>query len=344
MPNKSQKNESVKTALWYAEFLDGLPMGVYRSTVEGTLVFVNQAFAKMFGFESTRELIDYPVLDLYHDKMDRGHLVKLIMGKGHVEEVYLPLRKKDRTLMWGSITARAVSDEDGIVVFIDGFIRDVTAEVGKHIDEKESDEKFRSEGDFIVILSLEGEVLDIQRAGTTILGFPKEEVFGKRLSDIVVHKYRDSLRDFFREISKSGHEQGILTIRDGEGRLRNLRFQAYLVKENGEPHHIKAVVRDATESLRHQRAQLTAEKFKGILEMAGGVAHRLSNPLTIVNNLVTEIIADPGIDEKNRERMARIHDQVKKMNELAKKIASIKKYEAMDYVGGIKIVDLDKTS
>jgi len=39
-----------------------------------------------------------------------------------------------------------------------------------------------------------------------------------------------------------------------------------------------------------------------------------------------------------------MHDQIRKMNDIAKKISSIKKYEAMDYVAGVRIVDLDKAS
>ena len=40
----------------------------------------------------------------------------------------------------------------------------------------------------------------------------------------------------------------------------------------------------------------------------------------------------------------RIHLQIERIHELAKKIGNIRKYEAMDYVAGIKIVDIDKTS
>jgi hypothetical protein len=39
-----------------------------------------------------------------------------------------------------------------------------------------------------------------------------------------------------------------------------------------------------------------------------------------------------------------VNEQVKKLNDITKKIGSIKKYEAMDYVAGIRIVDIDKAS
>jgi hypothetical protein len=40
----------------------------------------------------------------------------------------------------------------------------------------------------------------------------------------------------------------------------------------------------------------------------------------------------------------KVHDQIQKLNSIVKKIGGIKKYRAMDYVAGIKIVDIDKAS
>ena len=40
------------------------------------------------------------------------------------------------------------------------------------------------------------------------------------------------------------------------------------------------------------RERPTKEKLQGVLEMAGGVAHRLNQPLTIVNNLLDEVLSD----------------------------------------------------
>ena len=78
--------------------------------------------------------------------------------------------------------------------------------------------------------------------------------------------------------------------------------------------------------------------------MAGGVAHSLNQPLTIVNNLLSELLAQQQPDDSIFPKLLKVHDQVIKMNEIANKIGNIKKYEAMDYVAGVKIVDIDKAS
>jgi hypothetical protein len=78
--------------------------------------------------------------------------------------------------------------------------------------------------------------------------------------------------------------------------------------------------------------------------MAGGVAHSLNQPLTIVNNLLSEILTQQQPDDTSLPKLLKVHRQINKMNEIAKKISNITKYEAMDYVAGVKIVDIDKAS
>ena len=212
-----------KSPRWHADFLDSFPVGIYRTTLEGRIIFVNKAFASIFGFDSAGDLISYPEVNLYHVRQDRGVLIKAVLDQGYVEELYIPFKKNDGTPIWCAVTARAVFDDDGIVVFLDGLMRDITEEI---------DNKERS----------------------------------------------------------------------------------------------------------------TKEKFKGVLEMAGGVAHSLNQPLTIINNLLSEVLSDLHPDDHNQQKIVKVHDQIQKLNAIVKKIGGIKKYRAMDYVAGIKIVDIDKAS
>jgi signal transduction histidine kinase len=116
------------------------------------------------------------------------------------------------------------------------------------------------------------------------------------------------------------------------------------VRRDGKAHHIKSIARDITEKIKKQKDRTNTDKFKGVLEMAGGVAHRLNQPLTIVNNLINDLIYDFRPDDPLLQKIMTINNQIQKMNEITEKIGNIKKYEAMEYVAGIKIVDIDKAS
>ena len=95
---------------------------------------------------------------------------------------------------------------------------------------------------------------------------------------------------------------------------------------------------------RADQEQLQRERLQGVLEMAGGVAHQLNQPLTIVNNLLDEVIFHIRPDDVNYEKIITMQNQITKMNEITQKIGNVRKYAAMDYVAGVKIVDIDKTS
>ena len=66
----------------YSDFLDSFPVGLYRTTLEGKLIFANKAFASIFGFDSTGDLIGYPEINLYHVRRDRGALIKAVLDQG----------------------------------------------------------------------------------------------------------------------------------------------------------------------------------------------------------------------------------------------------------------------
>ena len=60
--------------------------------------------------------------------------------------------------------------------------------------------------------------------------------------------------------------------------------------------------------------------------------------------LLNELLEQHQPDDSSLPKLLKVRHQINKMNEIAKKISNIKKYEAMDYVAGVKIVDIDKAS
>lgn len=333
-----------KSVRWYAEFLDNIPLAIYRTTLEGKLVFCNKAFAQLFGFAAVEELIGYPVVQLYRNQKDRGLFVETIIRGGRVEDFPLSLMKRDRTPLWCGVTAEVVFDEDGMAVFLDGVIRDIT----EAIKEKEAlghfDVTGTSSKDFVLLLNLQGDLLDIDQACADLLGFHKEELMGRPLFELIVPQGRYLFPLFLSDVLQSGQEEGILTLLDRNGMRHFLGFHAFLVKDRDKAHKIKLIAHDAIERMKYQKHRLSKEKFLGVMEMAGGVAHKLNQPLTIIGNLLNEILPDLSPHDQNYENIVKIDNQIKKLNEIARKIGAIKKYEAMEYVAGVKIVDIDKAS
>ena len=99
--------------------------GLYRSTPAKGMVYVNQAFVEMFGFESEDEAINSPSGSLYADVNRRKELVELIEKSGSFNNEEVKFRKKDGSTFWGLLSSMRTVDPDGNIMY-DGAIRDIT--------------------------------------------------------------------------------------------------------------------------------------------------------------------------------------------------------------------------
>lgn len=329
---------------WYIDFMNSIPVAVYRTTIEGKMVYCNRAFARIFGFESIGDLIGYPVIKLYRNKKDRGALIHSIMQRGRVTDLPIAFVKQDGTPIWCAVCAKAVLDDDGIVVHLDGLIRDITDEIEEKGEAPSLGGIVSPKDDIIIIFDMRGDILDINEAGTELLGYTSDDLRRRPLVDFLIPRHKELFLLFLSDILKFGSEQMVLSLMDSAGNAYHIDCHAILVKKDNRAHHVKCIGQNITNRMQQQKAHSNKEKMQGVLEMAGGVAHRLNQPLTILNNLLNEVMADIPPADASYEKIMMMQNQISKMNDITKKIGNIKKYAAMDYVAGVKIVDIDKAS
>jgi len=332
------------SARGFAEFFDGIPAAIFRTTLEGKIVYCNRAFANIFGFESAAELIDSPVIELYRNIKDRGVFIHSILQRGRLFDLPIAFKMKDGTPIMCAVSAKAVLDDDEMVVHLDGFLRDITGQAEVQKDVARMDGTADNLKDAVIVVDLHGGLIDINQAGAELMGFSREEMLGEPVSGFLAPEDREFFPIFLADIIKIGRNETILAVTNRGAKKRHIDWHAYLVRNDSQPHHIKCIARDVSDIVNRQKDRNIDEKFQGVLEMAGGVAHSLNQPLTIVNNLLNEILSELDREGTIFPKVQKVHDQMKKMNEIAQKIGNIKKYEAMDYVAGVKIVDIDKSS
>jgi PAS domain S-box-containing protein len=230
------------------------------------------------------------------------------------------------------------------MVFIDGIIRDVTWEIEGKEGLNSSYKMLDILNGFMIILNIEGELVDINENDISSLGYSKGEILGRSFSKLAHVKDKEFFQPLLSNILKTGREEIKMSLVDSEGKEHPIEFHASLIRKFEKPDHIRGIVRFITDSTTGHREMTAKGKLQGVLEMAGGVAHKLNQPLTIINNLLNEVLSESDPSDRNHEKIVKIYEQLEKLNEIAKKIRGVKKYESMDYVGGIKIVDIDKSS
>ena len=344
MNEKPMKGSVDSSITRYVDFLNSVPVALYRSTIEGKLVYCNRTFGKLFGYDSPDALIGQPVIKLYRNKKDRGMIIHSILQRGQVIDLPVPFVKTDGSSIWCAVTAKAVLDDDGIVIHLDGALRDITGEIHEQDTVSTLSGVTPEFDDILLYFDLQGNIFEINQTGVDLFGVPKNDILGRSVSDFISPQRKELFYILLADILKFGSEEVVLTVLDNEGDEHIIELHAMLVKKDGQAHHIKGIAQDITKRIQMKKDQLMHERFQGVLEMAGGVAHSLNQPLTIINNLLNDVAENTKQIEPVYRKVEKVTEQVNKMNDIIKKIANIKKYASMEYVAGIKIVDIDKAS
>ena len=114
----------------YRSIVEGALEGISRVSVDGRVLSVNPAGARMLGYGSVEELLN-KVTDVEHQvyahPADREHFISGLMERGAVSNQELELRRADGHTLWASVSARLVRDEASRPLFIETFASDVTA-------------------------------------------------------------------------------------------------------------------------------------------------------------------------------------------------------------------------
>jgi len=168
--------------------LGHLPVGVYRTTPEGSIIEGNQELANMLGFEKISDLRQVRVGDFYvHSQARSEHLEKLDSTLIYFGE--FELQSRDGRRIWVRDYPRAVSGPDGKIQYYDGILVDVSdrklIEEALVQSERDYRELFENAHDAILIFAGDKEIiLDVNNRACEIYGFDRDELIGMSLETI----------------------------------------------------------------------------------------------------------------------------------------------------------------
>lgn len=112
----------------YRNIVDFAPIGFYQTTRNGEFTLVNNELANILGFENKEDLVSRNISEFYYSIEEREKLIKKhdTPTASEVQNVEVKFRKKDGSLIWVLMTARAIKDENKNTLSFDGFINDIS--------------------------------------------------------------------------------------------------------------------------------------------------------------------------------------------------------------------------
>jgi PAS domain S-box-containing protein len=100
--------------------------GVYRSNSDGRIQECNEAFARIFGYDSSQEVIGLAAQDFYFDPKDRDMFAARLREQTTLTDLELCLRRKDGSRVWVLESVSLLTDESGAPSGAQGTIIDIT--------------------------------------------------------------------------------------------------------------------------------------------------------------------------------------------------------------------------
>ena len=120
----------------YRNLFNSIPIGLYRTTPEGSILDVNPTMLEILGYPDQDTLLQTKSLETYIYPEDRKQFQSLLGEKGFVHDFTVQLCRHDGRSIWVTINATIVHDTAGQMIYYEGAMADIS-------DRKESEERIR---------------------------------------------------------------------------------------------------------------------------------------------------------------------------------------------------------
>jgi diguanylate cyclase (GGDEF)-like protein/PAS domain S-box-containing protein len=113
----------------YRDLIEGAVEGIVRSTLDGKLLTLNYALARMLGYNSPSECqaaVNDRTQNVWVDPEERSRYLHLLEENGELKGYECPCKRRDGTVIWVSLKVRKVNGQAGHPPFYQGFVEDIT--------------------------------------------------------------------------------------------------------------------------------------------------------------------------------------------------------------------------
>ncbi|PID37967.1 MAG: hypothetical protein CSA24_01165 [Deltaproteobacteria bacterium] len=340
----------------YKEFFERASDGIIVLDEERTLLHLNPMGEQITGY-AAHGLAGRPLFDIVAER-DREMLAEQLDAAnaqgGRIFDVRLITTSGDPIVVSVS-TSGSLSDEELLVL----SFRDVTEARALSEELRQTKEFLErlidSTVDAIVAADIEGRVLLFNQGAERIFGYEVKDVIGQMtLGDFFPEGVAETLMQQLRGDGDGGVGRLEMVRKEvvaEEGELVPVRVSASIIYENDAEVGTVSIISDLRERLHMERrlvqAQerlVDAEKQALIAELAGTTAHELNQPLTSVMGYAELLMRRIPEDDANRRAAEMILQECQRLADIVRKIGKITRYETKSYVGGARILDLDKSS
>jgi PAS domain S-box-containing protein len=232
--------------------------GVLRTRVDGSILEVNDAFARILGFGSRDDIRDRKVQDLYYRPADREAMLARLLTERGLSNYELCLRRKDDGPVWVLANLVLHNEPSGPDV-VQSTVIDIT-------ERKRAEEAlllFRAlidrSNDAIEVIDPEtGRFLDVNATACLAHGYTRDEYLTLRVRDVAPTSDPAAWGRNLEQLRRPGSRLHVGLHRRKDGSTFPVEVNITYVRLQRD--YIVAVVRDITERRRAEEAVRQSEE------------------------------------------------------------------------------------
>jgi PAS domain S-box-containing protein len=320
----------------FRTIFEGAPVGVFQSTPEGTYLAANRTLALMYGYESPEELMETIRdigQDLFVDPAQYERLIALFARTDEVRDFETLVRRRDGSALWTSRNQRAVRDDQGDILYFDGFVTDISARKAMEQALRESRETARAlldtPSEAILLLDAQGTFLDLNEAALRLHGRTREDLLGRNMADVFEPELAQSRLSHLQRAAETGRpvlsddqeagrwfEVGHYPLRDAEGRVGKVAVYCYDITERKSMEAELAAAKEAAEEANRAKSEFLAR-----------MSHEIRTPMNAILGLTDMALLTP-LNLEQRDYLDTVRDSAMNLLTLLNDILDISRIEA----------------
>ena len=175
----------------------------------------------------------------------------------------------------------------------------------------------------ILLLDLEGRVIDMNHSVYAHTRQPKEVFLGKKCWEVGEERYRcDHTKDtcpFMETVETGKAAERVQSMVDDQGRMSYYRVSAYpIFNAEGGVGNVLEMRRNVTTRTNMEVRLRQAEKMAAIGELSTYIAHEIRNPLFAISGFANSLLRSPSLDQAARETVSIIIEESRRLDGILK--------------------------
>ncbi|HET8942672.1 MAG TPA: PAS domain S-box protein, partial [Rudaea sp.] len=243
--------------------------GLYRSLPGGGWIDVNPAMARIFGFDDPAQMLGATLgkaaSELYVDPQLAAQRHAQLDRDGKFVNERAQIRRTDGSTIWISESSRLVCNDQGLVLFYEGSLVDISGQIDAEQRLRQSETMYRTlvdnSHDGVFLILHDGTIGFINEAMAATLGYAARELIGTSYMRLITPESMEQQRGRRQARLDGSYEVQSydVTMLRKDGTPRLLHVHAGAVDYEGQVASI-GTARDITEEQRQRDAVEKAEK------------------------------------------------------------------------------------